>query len=125
MRSIEDFKPFIPSNDYAISKAFYECMGFTISWDAEEVCEIDTNFGYRFLLLPKNHNNYGESLMLHFAVDSAHAWYDHFVAIGLSEKFPGTKVAPPKLQPWGLLIAYVWDPAGVLLHFAEDPNSDA
>jgi hypothetical protein len=22
-------------------------------------------------------------------------------------------------MPWGLLIAHVWDPAGVLLHFAE------
>ena len=122
MRTIDDFKPFVPSDDYAVSKAFYECMGFTVNWDAEEVCEIDTKFGFRFLLLPRNHNNYGESLMLHFVVDSAQAWYDHFVAAGLAEKFPMTKVAPPELQPWGLLITYVWDPAGVLLHFAEDPN---
>ena len=125
MRTIEDFKPFVPSNDYATSKAFYEHMGFTVNWDAGEVCEIDTKFGYRFLLLPKNHNNYGESLMLHFAVDSAQEWYDHFVSIGLSENFPGTKVAPPELQPWGLLITYVWDPAGVLLHFAQTPDDDA
>lgn len=122
MRTIDDFKPFVPSNDYSTSKTFYECMGFTVSWDAGEVCEIDTNFGYRFLLLPKNHNNYGESLMLHFIVESAKDWYDHFVSVGLSEKFPGAKVAPPALQPWGLLITYVWDPAGVLLHFAEKPS---
>ncbi len=125
MRIIEDFKPFVPSNDYARSKAFYECMGFTVSWDAEEVCEIDTNFGYRFLLLPRNSNNYGENLMLHFMVDSSQAWYDHFTSIKLAEKFPEAKVAPPELQPWGLLITYVWDPAGVLLHFAEDPSGNA
>jgi len=64
MREIKDFKPFIPSNDYEVSKAFYECMGFEINWDSDEACEIDTKFGYRFLLLPKNHNNYSESLML-------------------------------------------------------------
>ena len=122
VRTIKDFKPFVPSNDYETSKAFYKCLGFTVSWDAGEVCEIDTNFGFRFLLLPRNHNNYGESLMLHFMVDSAQAWYEHCTDIRLVEQFPTTKVAPPELQPWGLLITYVWDPAGVLLHFAEAPG---
>jgi len=27
-------------------------------------------------------------------------------------------------MPWGLLITYVWDPAGVLLHFAEAPKDN-
>ncbi len=122
MRSIEDFKPFVPSNDFAESKAFYECMGFKLNWGDEEVCEIDTTFGYRFLLLPGNHDNYGNSLMLHFMVNSAQEWYEHFLEVGLAEKFPGTKVAAPDLKPWGLLITHVWDPAGVLLHFAERPS---
>jgi len=123
MRTISDFKPFVPSNEYEVSKAFYECLGFTISWDSGDVCEVDTGFGFRFLLLPKNHNNYAHSLMLHFDVGSAQEWYDYFLSVGLTEKFAGTKVAAPKLMPWGLLITYVWDPAGVLLHFAEDPKS--
>lgn len=122
VRNITDFKPFVPSNDYANSKAFYECIGFSVNWDAGEVCEIDTHFGYRFLLLPRNHNNYSESLMLHFMVDSARDWYEHFIAIKLSDKFPDARFAAPKLEPWGLLITYAWDPAGVLLHFAEDPG---
>ncbi len=121
MRKINDFKPFVPSNDYTVSKAFYECMGFKINWDDGEVCEIDTRFGYRFLLLPRNHNNYAHSLMLHFMVNSAQEWYDYFIGIGLAEKFPGAKVAAPDLKLWGLLITHVWDPAGVLLHFAERP----
>lgn len=121
MRKIDDFKPFVPSNDYAASKAFYECIGFQINWDSGEVCEVDTKFGYRFLLLPKNHNNYAHSLMLHFMVNSAQEWYDHFLDLGLSDTFPGVKVAAPELMPWGLLITHVWDPAGVLLHFAEKP----
>lgn len=123
MRTIIDFKPFVPSNDYDVSKAFYECMGFTVNWDNEEVCEIDTNFGFRFLLLPKNHNNYAHSLMLHFEVKSAQEWYDHFREIDLAARFEGTKVAEPKLMPWGLIVTHVWDPAGVLLHFAEQPES--
>lgn len=125
MLKIEDFKPFVPSKDYQVSKDFYQHMGFTLNWDSGEVCEIDTNFGFRFLLLPRNHANYGESLMLHFMVESAQAWFEHFERIKLTEAFPGTKVAPPKLMPWGLIITYVWDPAGVLLHFAESPAEEA
>jgi hypothetical protein len=121
MREITDFKPFVPSNDYERSKAFYEFIGFKVNWDDGEVCEIDTTFGYRFLLLPKNHNNYAHSLMLHFMVNSAQDWYEHFENIGLTKKFEETKIAAPKLMPWGLIITYVWDPAGVLLHFAERP----
>lgn len=122
MREILDFKPFIPSNDYETSKSFYEQMGFKINWDNGEVCEVDTQFGYRFLLLPKNHNNYAHSLMLHFWVNSAQEWYDHFGTVQLAEKFEDAKVAKPKLMPWGLIVAHVWDPAGVLLHFAERPE---
>lgn len=124
MRNIRDFKPFVPSNNFEVSKSFYEYIGFNINWDIGEVCEVDTNFGFRFLLLPKNHNNYAHSLMLHFMVDSAEEWYEHFSSLELENKFEGTKVARPKLEPWGLLITYVWDPSGVLLHFAEDPSKN-
>ena len=122
MRTIDDFKPFVPSNDYKVSRAFYEHMGFKVNWDEGEICEIDTQFGYRFLLLSKNHNNYAHSLMLHFMANSAQEWYEHFTNIELAKTFEGTKVAKPKLQPWGLVITYVWDPAGVLLHFVEIPK---
>ena len=121
---IHDFRPFVPSNDYEVSKAFYEHIGFKVNWDSGEVCEVDTNFGFRFLLLPKNHNNYAHSLMLHFMVDSAEEWYRHFVDKELAQTFSGTKVAEPELMPWGLLVTHVWDPAGVLLHFAEKPEAD-
>ncbi len=59
--------------------------------------------------------------MLHFHVDSAAAWHDDFQAKRITEKFEGTKVAKPELMPWGLIVCHVWDPAGVLLHFAEEP----
>jgi hypothetical protein len=122
MKKILDFKPFVPSNSYEESKAFYKNIGFNINWSSDEVCEIDTTFGYKFLLLAKNHNNYSESLMLHFMVNSAQQWYEYFNILKLPEKFKGTKVSKPKLMPWGLIITYVWDPAGVLLHFAEEPK---
>ena len=124
MPTIYDFRPFVPSNDFARSKAFYEHLGFVINWTQEDICEVDTQFGYRFLLSAKNHNNYAHSLMLHFVVDSAQAWFDHFAEVGLAEAFPEVTVSPPAMQPWGLVVTYVHDPAGVLLHFAEKPAGD-
>lgn len=119
MRKIVEFKPFIPSNDYKESKDFYEYIGFKINWESAEVCEVDTQFGSKFLLLPNNHGDASENLMLHFLVNSAQEWYEHFDSLKISDKFKGTKVSKPELMPWGLIVTYVWDPAGVLLHFAE------
>ena len=34
-------------------------------------------------------------------------------------RFPGARVQPPKLQPYGALVTFVHDPSGVLLHLCE------
>jgi predicted lactoylglutathione lyase len=122
MLNITDFKPYIPSNNFDVSKSFYEAIGFSINWDSSEVCEIDTNAGFRFMLLPQNNNNYAHSLMLHFTVDSAEDCYDELCALDLETQFKGVRVEPPKLESEGHFITSVWDPAGILLQFAEDPD---
>jgi uncharacterized glyoxalase superfamily protein PhnB len=33
-----------------------------------------------------------------------------------------SNLAPPALQPWRLVVAYVWDPAGAPWHIADQPN---
>ena len=33
------------------------------------------------------------------------------------------KVAPAELMPWGLIDTHVWDLAGVLLIFSENPEA--
>ena len=34
-------------------------------------------------------------------------------------RFPGARVQPPKLQPYGALVTFMHDPSGVLLHLCE------
>jgi len=36
-----------------------------------------------------------------------------------SGDYPGAKVEGPREESWGFRVTYVWDPSGVLLHFAE------
>lgn len=52
---IIDFKPFVPAWDYEAAKQLYQRIGFRVNWDSPEVCEIDTQQGFRFLLLPGGH----------------------------------------------------------------------
>jgi len=33
--------------------------------------------------------------------------------------YPGARVEGPRDESWGFRVTYVWDPSGVLLHFAE------
>ena len=43
----------------------------------------------------------------------------HVDALDLPVKFGVQPPRAPAIQPWGMRVAYVFDPAGVLWHFAE------
>jgi uncharacterized glyoxalase superfamily protein PhnB len=47
------------------------------------------------------------------------AWWEHIETLNLSQSFGVPPPKPPALQPWGLTVAYVVDPSGVLWHIAE------
>ena len=57
--------------------------------------------------------------MMHVRVDDAAARARHAQAVIASGGYPGAKVEGPREESWGLRTTYVWDPSGVLLHFAE------
>jgi len=65
--------------------------------------------------------------MVHVVVDSADAWHDHAVRVLAGGDFAPARVAPPKIEPYGAKVTYVWDPSGVLLHFAEplEPRAES
>ena len=58
--------------------------------------------------------------MLHLMVEDADAWWKHICDSKLIEKYPGTAAKPPAVQPWGLRVLYLLDPAGVLWHSADE-----
>jgi len=46
-------------------------------------------------------------------------WWSRIAALDLAGRYGVQAPSAPKLQPWGLVVAYVFDPSGVLWHFAE------
>lgn len=110
-------RPFLPAKDFDLSKRFYEALGFEILLDAEVAI-----FGVgasSFILQRYHQKEWAENFMMQLMVDNLDDWWTHIQTLDLPTKFNVPSPKPPKTQPWGLRIAYVVDPSGVLWHVAE------
>jgi len=110
-------RPFLPAKDFELSKRFYETLGFEKLLDAT-VAIFRMGRG-EFLLQSYYQKDWAENFMMQLMVDDLDAWWTHIQSLDLPGSFG---VAPPKapaLQPWGLRVAYVTDPSGVLWHVAQ------
>jgi len=114
-----DLRAFIPSKDFALSKAFYEAMGFTKTWEDGGMAQFEIG-NHRFFLQNGYDKVWAENSMLNLVVQDVRAWESHIRAAGLVEKFPGVKVSEPRAQPVGIIL-YLHDPAGVLWHIQQLP----
>ena len=124
--AISDIKPFIGSADFDTSRDFYVALGWKLNWQRGNLAELE--FGdCRFYLQRYYHKDWCENTMLHISVEDAQAWYEHASSVIESGSFASTesvcRVDPPKKEEaYGALVnltTYVWDPAGVLLHFSQ------
>jgi hypothetical protein len=110
-------RPFIPAKDFHVSKLFYEALGFQKVLDAD-VAIFNAGSG-GFILQPYYRKEWAENCMMQLMVDDLDAWWEHIVNLDLAARFGVSPPQPPAVQPWGLRIAYVVDPSGVLWHFAQ------
>jgi catechol 2,3-dioxygenase-like lactoylglutathione lyase family enzyme len=113
----EALRPFLPSEDFAVSRAFYEALGFEKLLDTEvAIFRIGTT---AFILQRPYDPPVEGSFMMQLMVDDLDAWWAHIERLDLTARFGVAPPRPPAMQPWGLRVAYVIDPAGVLWHVAE------
>lgn len=114
-----EMKVFVPAKDWPLSRAFYAALGCTENWsDPSGLAEFQIG-ATRFLLQNYYHKQWAENFVMQFIVDDARAWYEHAKSLVDSGGFGPIRVRPPKTEPWGQTITYVWDPCGVLLHVAQ------
>lgn len=110
-------RPFLPTKDFDISKRFYEALGFKKAFDGD-VAIFDSGSG-GFILQRHFHEDWAANSMMQLVVDDLDAWWSHIVSLDLAKHFGVSCPKAPAIQPWGLRIAYVVDPAGVLWHIAQ------
>lgn len=115
---VTDVRPFIGAKDYAVSKAFYVALGWTVEYEDSSLALL-ANGTHRFYLQNAYAKEWVENTMLHVTVSDARACHEQVSALLEAGRFPGARVARPKEEPYGALVTYVWDPAGVLLHLAQ------
>jgi len=113
----EEPRPFLPARDFAVSRAFYQRLGFETLLDGE-VAIFRAGRG-SFILQRYFQKAWAENFMMQLMVDDLDAWWSHVSALDLPGEFGVQPPKAPALQPWGLRIAYLYDPSGVLWHIAE------
>jgi catechol 2,3-dioxygenase-like lactoylglutathione lyase family enzyme len=110
-------RAFLPTRDFAASIAFYETLGFPKLLDSD-VAIFRAGPG-AFILTRRFDPVWAENCMMQLMVDDLEAGWTHIAALDLSSRFDVVAPRAPATQPWGLRVAYVFDPAGVLWHVAQ------
>jgi uncharacterized glyoxalase superfamily protein PhnB len=115
---IRAFRPFLPAKDFEKSLRFYKAIGFEAYLLGETMAELRLG-AHAFLLQGYYVKEWAENMVMHVLVEDVDAWWRHIDSLGLHRQFDVSPPGPPKAEPWGLTVAYVFDPSGVLWHFAQ------
>ena len=112
----ESARPFLPTKDFDTSKSFYEALGFTKLLDGDVAI---FGVGEGAFILQRYYKEWAESCMMQLMVDDLDQWWAHIERLDLAKSFGVAPPKPPAMQPWGLRVAFVIDPAGILWHVAQ------
>jgi uncharacterized glyoxalase superfamily protein PhnB len=121
--TVVTMRPFLPARDFSESRRFYETLGFQVTPLGDKTAHIqlgNVRGAFSFLLQDFYVKEFAENLMMHLLVEDLDGWWQHIASLSLDERFGVGAPRPPKAESWGLRVAYLWDPAGVLWHIASD-----
>jgi uncharacterized glyoxalase superfamily protein PhnB len=113
----EQARPFLPAEDFVVSRNFYEALGFEKLLDGEVA--IFKAGSSTFILQNYYQKEWAGNFMMQLMVDDLDAWWTHIEGLDLPGNFNVQAPKAPAMQPWGLRVAYIVDPSGVLWHIAQ------
>jgi uncharacterized glyoxalase superfamily protein PhnB len=122
--TVEALRPFVPAKDFAVSKKFYADLGFRIEPLGDSIAAVHLG-SHSFLLQDYYVEVWANNFVMHMMVDDLDAWWEHLTALDLVSRYGVQSPRAPKLESWGLIVAYMFDPAGVLWHIAALPAKAA
>ncbi len=115
-----DVKTFVPALNFGESLEFYKALGWQVNFKADDggLAELELA-DCRFYLQDYYNKDWANNFMLHITVDDAKAWWGHASKAIDAGNYKYARLKKPEEQSYGALVTFVWDPSGVLLHFAE------
>jgi len=120
--TVIEIKAFVPARDFALSKQFYEDLGFTIKWSSDDLAYVqqgNASFLLQNFYVPEHAGNF----MMHVLVEDVEAWWRQVQTRGLESKYQ-VKAEPPADRPWGLCDFIIVDPTGVLWRIGQNKPGD-
>jgi uncharacterized glyoxalase superfamily protein PhnB len=114
-------RPFVPAKDFALSLRFYGDLGFAVDDLGDKLAELRLG-PHSFLLQDYYVEQWAENFMMHMLVEDLATWWGHVEALELAGRYGVPPPQAPKRESWGLDVAYVIDPSGVLWHMASVPK---
>lgn len=118
--SVTDVRHFVPARDFSRSRAFYVALGWSELWSDGSLSLLELA-GHRLMLQDHDDRSWAENSMITVEVASASDWHAFVERVLATGEYGDARVRPPKVEEWAT-VTYVWDPSGVLLHFAEFPS---
>jgi uncharacterized glyoxalase superfamily protein PhnB len=119
--TIKATRPMVPAKDFDISLRFYADLGFQSRMLTDGLAEM-TLGPCSFLLQNYYVQQWADNFVIHLFVSDLRQWWDHVVTLDLGSRY-GVKTRAPQLESWGVEVAGVIDPAGVLWRIHQIPAS--
>ncbi|MEM7077043.1 MAG: VOC family protein [Pseudomonadota bacterium] len=108
---------FLGAEDFEQSLGFYRALGFECDWQSEDLAELSLGANH-FYLQRYYQAEWCNNTMLHLSVADPQAWFDKAREVLTAGSWGQARVAPPQRQDYGALVTFLWDPSGILWHFA-------
>ncbi|MNN39169.1 Glyoxalase-like domain protein [compost metagenome] len=114
-----ELKAFLPARDYALSRQFYQDLGFSTGWISEELTYFHHGDRCAFLLQKFYVKEFAENLMMHLLVEDVDSWWAKVQEADLAGRY-GVRCGELQDQPWRMRDFTLNDPSGVLWRIAQN-----
>jgi uncharacterized glyoxalase superfamily protein PhnB len=118
MEQVLGLRPFVPAQDFALSKRFYQAVGFTATLETDEIAILKLG-DFSFILQNYYVKAFAENCMIQLLVRDVDAWWQRIDPAKLVAEFGVKEPRAPALQSWGMRVGFLFDPSSVLWHVAE------
>ncbi|MDP8568459.1 VOC family protein [Methylophilus aquaticus] len=115
---VTEIKAFVPAKNFALSKQFYQELGFTMASEGGGVAYFHFEH-VSFLLQDFCADHLAENFMMHLLVHDVDAWWSKVQESGVIGRYD-LKIWPITLQPWGMRDFCITDPSGVLWRIGQN-----
>ncbi len=110
-------RPFIGAKNFALSRRFYQDLGFQESVLASNFSYFYTE-GTGFYLQDAYVQDWIDNSMIFLEVDDVERYWNELLALDLPARYENVKLSPIRVEDWGRE-CFLHDPSGVLWHFGE------